>query len=59
MSVTAAVAVKKFFEKDSKHGKITTSEFFGFWKSLSVNERKEFAEASAEELGETLEAKKV
>lgn len=50
-TVSPSVAVKKFFEKDSIHGPITTGEFMGFWKALSAEEKQSFAEAAATDLG--------
>jgi hypothetical protein len=53
-TMTPAIAVKKFFEKDSCQPPISTGEFMAFWKSCSPTDKEQFALTAAEELGITL-----
>jgi hypothetical protein len=48
-------AIKTFFEKDGGR-KVDTPEMAGLWKTLTTEEKQEFSEAAAKQLGVELSA---
>lgn len=52
--MTRIAAVKAFFEKDAK--KVESAEMMAFWRGCNEQERAEFAESAAKQLGITLDA---
>ena len=47
--MTRVQAIKTYLEKDAKP--IQSTEFMGFWKACSDDERKQFATVASEKLG--------
>lgn len=55
-TITRMIAVKTFFESNTNN-KPTTTEFMSFWKACSEEERTEFGNSAAQQLGVELEVK--
>jgi len=51
--MTRMNAVKQFLSKDSSRP-VTTPEFMAFWKACNEQERDEFGQQSAKEIGEQI-----